>query len=76
MDGRRLAGAVRPEEAVDLAGLDVQVDPVDRPDVLELANEALDLDSVPAIALTLARWRHIGEPIDRGLATGPAASYT
>jgi hypothetical protein len=42
-----LAGAVRAEEAVDLAGLDAQVDAVDgaRP-VLELADEALDLDPV------------------------------
>ena len=42
---RRLAGAVRAEKAVDLARLDPQVDPVDRPDVLELPDEALDLDS-------------------------------
>ena len=41
-----LPGAVRAEEAVDLAGRDVQVDPVDRAHVLELADEALDLDAV------------------------------
>ena len=48
--GRRLAGAVGAEEAVDLAGLDAQVDAVDgaRP-VLELADEAFDLDPVLAI---------------------------
>ncbi len=39
-----LPGAVRPQEAVDLAGLDAEIDPVDRPDVLELAHEPLDLD--------------------------------
>jgi hypothetical protein len=44
---RRLARAVRPEEAVDLARLDPQVDPVDRArPLLELANEPLDLDAV------------------------------
>ena len=46
-DGGRLAGAVRPEEAVDLAGLDAEVDPVHRAHAaLELANEAVDLDAV------------------------------
>ena len=50
---RRLAGAVRPEEAVDLARLDAEVDPVDRARaLLELADEALDDDAVVA-ALTL-----------------------
>ena len=45
--GRRLAGAVRPEEAVDLARLDAQVDPVHRTrPFLELADETLDLDAV------------------------------
>ena len=45
--GGRLAGAVGPEEAIDLAGLDPQVDAVDRPHgTLELAHEALDLDAV------------------------------
>ena len=45
--GRRLAGAVGPEEAVDLARLDAQVDPVDRAHAaLELADEPLDLDAV------------------------------
>ena len=44
--GRRLAGAVRAEEAVDLAGRDGEVDPVDRAHVLELADEPLDLDPV------------------------------
>ena len=45
--GGRLAGAVGAQEAVDLAGLHAQVDAVDgaRP-VLELADEALDLDAV------------------------------
>ena len=43
--GRRLAGAVGAEEAVDLAGVDVEVDPVDGPRaLLELLDEALDLD--------------------------------
>ena len=40
-----LPGAVRPEEAVDLAGLDAQVDAVDRARaLLELPDEALRLD--------------------------------
>jgi len=43
--GRRLAGAVGPQEAVDLARRDVEVDAVDRPHVLELAHEPLDLDA-------------------------------
>ena len=47
VDGGRLAGAVGAQEAVDLAGLDLEVDAVDRPRaLLELADEGLDLDSV------------------------------
>jgi hypothetical protein len=47
VDGGRLAGAVGAEEAVDLTGLDSQVDAGDRSrTVLELAFEALDLDAV------------------------------
>jgi len=43
----RLAGAVGTEEAVDLAGLDFQVDPVNRPrPVLELADQSLDFDAL------------------------------
>ena len=46
-DGRRLACAVGAEEAVDLAGVDVEIDGVDRPrPLLELADEPLDLDRV------------------------------
>jgi hypothetical protein len=41
---RRLAGAVRAEEAVDLARLDPQVDTVDGDDVLEPTGETLDDD--------------------------------
>ena len=45
--GRRLPGAVGPQEAVDLAGGDAQVDAVDGARaLLELADEALDLDPV------------------------------
>jgi len=45
--GGGLAGAVRPEEAVDLARGDAKLDSVDRPRaLLELADEALDLDAV------------------------------
>ena len=41
-----------PEEAVDLARGDRQVDPVDRPrPLLELADEALDLDPVVAVII-------------------------
>ena len=43
--GRRLAGAVGPEEAVDLARRDGEVDPVDGARSLaELADQVLDLD--------------------------------
>ena len=49
-----LPGAVRPQEAVDLTGLDAEVDSVDRADVaLERADEPLGLDSV--------RLRHSGD---------------
>ena len=45
--GRRLAGAVRAEEAVDLAVLDGELDPVDGPrPLLELPDEPVDLDCV------------------------------
>jgi hypothetical protein len=45
--GGRLAGAVGPQEAVDLTRLHAQVDPVDGArSLLELAHEALDLDAV------------------------------
>jgi hypothetical protein len=47
LDRGRLAGAVRAEEAVDLPGLDVQVDAVDGArSLLVLADETLDLDCV------------------------------
>ena len=47
MHRRRLAGAVRPEETVDLAGGDAEIDPVDRPDAaLELSDEGFGQDSV------------------------------
>ena len=45
--GGRLAGAVRAQEAVDLARPHLEVDAVDRPRaVLEFADEALDLDAL------------------------------
>jgi len=45
--GRRLAGAVGAEEAVDLTGIDVQPEPVDRaPLAAELAHQVLHLDAV------------------------------
>jgi hypothetical protein len=66
--GGRLAGAVRAEEAVDLAGRDRQVDPVDRADpALELANQPFRLDPVvhalnlPAAAEPTARGSHCYE---------------
>jgi hypothetical protein len=46
VDRRRLPGAVRAEEAVDLARLDPQVDALDRLDVLERADEGPDLYAV------------------------------
>jgi hypothetical protein len=46
-DGRRLARSVGPQEAVDLARRDPQVDPVDRPyGALEVLDQAFDLDAV------------------------------
>ena len=42
LDGRRLAGAVRAEQAEALAGLDVEVDPVDGHDVLVGLAKAAD----------------------------------
>ena len=45
--GGGLAGAVGAQEAVDLAGLDAEVDPVHGADAaLELADEAVHLDAV------------------------------
>ena len=41
-DGRRLAGTVRPEEAEDLAALDMQVDAAHRLDVATAAGVVLD----------------------------------
>ena len=47
VDRRRLAGAVRAEKPVDLAGCDREVDPVDGSNPsLELPRKALRLDSV------------------------------
>ena len=46
VDGRRLARAVRPEEAVDLARVDHQADPVDRAIAAELLDESIRLDRV------------------------------
>src|SRR5207249_1332948 len=51
---RRLPGAVRPEEAVDLALRHVEVDPRDRAyAVLELADETLGLDALRSHSSTL-----------------------
>ena len=48
---RRLAGAVGTEEPVDLAGRDLEVDPVDGAHAaLEVADEAFDLDAVRGVA--------------------------
>ena len=45
--GRRFARSVGPQKAVDLAGSDLEVDAVDRPDVaLEDSDQALHLDAV------------------------------
>ena len=55
--GRRLPGAVRPEEAVDLAGIDVEIDAVDRQrPLLELHCQALDFDG--PLEWTLTHPRH------------------
>ena len=55
-DGGGLARSVGAEKAVDLARLHLEVDAVDRADVLELPDEAFNLD-------TVARRRHIEESI-------------
>jgi len=39
---RRLAGAVGPEEADDLAGIDVEIDPVDHPAATVVLDEPVD----------------------------------
>jgi len=71
-----MARAVRAEEAVDLTGLDAKIDPVDGPDVLELAHQALDLDPVPSLLVrTPAFMPHIGESIGAGPQTGRAALH-
>ncbi len=59
VDGGGLPGAVRPQEPVDLARRDGEVDPVHRPWALAvLADEALDLDPVrPLHRPTLATGR-------------------
>jgi hypothetical protein len=44
VDGRRLAGAVRPEEAEELAGLDAQRNAVDRSKGSVPLDEVFDLD--------------------------------
>ena len=43
-DRRRLSGRVRPEEAVDLAAPDLEVEAVDRDQLAEAANEPVDGD--------------------------------
>jgi hypothetical protein len=43
-DGGRLAGPVRPEEAVHLAGLHLEVEPVQRPRRSERLDQAADAD--------------------------------
>jgi hypothetical protein len=53
VDGRRLAGAVRAEEAVDRAGRDLEVDSGDGADAaLEFADEAARLDPVSVSAFS------------------------
>ena len=42
LDRRRLARAVRPEQAKDLAGRDIEIDPVDRSGVAVALDEAAD----------------------------------
>ena len=44
LDQRRLAGAVRAEQAVHLAGVDVEVDPVERAHARVLLGDAADLE--------------------------------
>ena len=44
LDQRRLAGAVGPEQAVHLAGVDVEVDPVERAHARVLLGDAADLE--------------------------------
>jgi hypothetical protein len=49
-DGRRLAGAVRAEQPVDLAFADGEADPVERADILAVRLlEAVDDDRVHAV---------------------------
>src|SRR5690606_11281980 len=50
-DGRRLAGAVRPEKAEDLPAPHAEADVIDRAAAAEVPRETLDLDGVVAIAV-------------------------
>src|SRR5581483_10176615 len=51
-EGRRLAGAVRPEQAEDLAARHLEADVVDCGERAELPDEILDLDRRASITLT------------------------
>src|SRR5262249_6813510 len=67
-DRGRLAGAVRAEEAEELAGTDVEVDRVDRPDATVVATESRNCDGgygghVPAESLAPRRGHRIGRPV-------------
>src|SRR5829696_6767166 len=74
-----LAGAVRPEEAVDLAGLHAQVDSVNRArPLLELAYQLLRFDRgaghTPSLPTALRTAAISGAPVGRGL--GELLAYT
>ena len=56
-DGRRLAGAVGPEEAEDLAALDLQVEVLDGMDVAVVLGQALRQDG--------GRWRALAHVVHR-----------
>ena len=75
-----LAGAVRPEQAVDGAGGHLQVDAVQRPGLPERLGQALGLDGQAGGASTHDRLpsvqtfrRHRGAPRDRRAAPGPTS---
>ena len=61
-DGRRLAAAVRPEKAADLAPGDLQVQALDHLEVAETLAQARDVDSVVAHGVSMRGFTVTGWP--------------
>src|SRR5262245_26049424 len=67
-DERRLAGAVRPEEADDLAGLRGQRDPCERAPTTEMPRDVEDANAIEVVD-------HAATPA-RSAGSGPASSVS